>query len=104
MFGLILGIFTVALSNYFGIKITKNISVLVRSLLDSARMVVVWAFELAVGWSSFSWIQVLGFVFVLSGNLVYNAVVKCPCLNDYDEVQKINPSKKGKNKVKNTGG
>jgi hypothetical protein len=39
---------------------------------------VIWAFSLAVQWESFCWVQIIGFVLLLSGSMVYNQVVRIP--------------------------
>lgn len=39
---------------------------------------VIWAFSLAVKWESFCWIQIIGFVFLLAGSMIYNQVLRVP--------------------------
>lgn len=64
--------------NFFGISVTQAMSASHRMVLDSVRTIVVWAVSLAVGWEDFSWLQVLGFLVLLSGTVVYNELVRVP--------------------------
>jgi len=52
-------------------------------VLDSVRTVVIWTFSVVVGWAPFSWIQVIGFVVLLAGTLVYNALWRLPAVFHY---------------------
>ena len=40
--------------NVFGVIVTQEINSLTRSIMDVARTLIIWVFELAVGWSEFS--------------------------------------------------
>lgn len=47
-----------------------------RCLIDASRMCVVWLISLCCNWESLKTQQVLGYTFVLIGNLVYYEIVK----------------------------
>mmetsp|Transcript_27520 Transcript_27520/g.67949 ORF Transcript_27520/g.67949 Transcript_27520/m.67949 type:complete len:398 (+) Transcript_27520:192-1385(+) len=71
-------VISIAFFNWFGISVTKSMSATHRMVLDSLRTMVIWAFSLAVGWQSFHILQVVGFVVLLMGTLVYNEIVVIP--------------------------
>ena len=73
-------VLSIAFFNFFGLSVTKYMSATHRMVLDSLRTIVIWAFSLLVGWQSFSWLQLVGFVVLLSGTMVYNEIVLIPGL------------------------
>lgn len=76
-------LFSIAFFNYFGISVTKRMSAVHRMVLDSIRTIVIWAFGLIVGWETFQWVQLSGFVVLLLGTMVYNEVVSLHSLGFY---------------------
>lgn len=85
-------IFSIAFFNYFGVSVTKHINAATRMVLDSLRTIIIWAFSLGVHWESFCGVQVAGFVILLSGTIIYNALIKIPGL-EYDAPSDHGPSK-----------
>jgi drug/metabolite transporter (DMT)-like permease len=88
---LVLGyLVSIAFYNFFGLSVTKNLTALHRCLIDACRTVLVWAAELYIyyevssdygePWSSYSFMQLGGFVFLVFGTLIYNKVIIIPCL------------------------
>lgn len=73
-------IFSIAFFNFAGISVTKQLSATTRMVLDSVRTLVIWVFSLAVRWQTFSWMQLLGFVVLITGMFLYNDVVIRPLL------------------------
>ncbi len=63
---------------------TKHINAATRMVLDSLRTMVIWAFSLGMAWESFCYVQVIGFITLLSGTLVYNQLIKIPGIK-YDD-------------------
>ena len=47
-------------------------------VLDSLRTMVIWGFSLGIGWEKFCWVQVVGFVLLLTGTFIFNALIKVP--------------------------
>ena len=45
-----------------------------RMILDSLRTVIIWSFSLGVGWERVCFIEVIGFVFLISGTIIYQDV------------------------------
>jgi hypothetical protein len=62
--------------NVFGVIVTQKINSLTRSVMDVARTLIIWAFELAIGWQKFSWLQLSGFVVMVAGNFIYNEILE----------------------------
>jgi drug/metabolite transporter (DMT)-like permease len=77
---------SIALFNQCGMTVSKNLSSLHRTLIDSLRALVVWGTQLVIyytsgstayglAWTSYSWIQMAGFFLLVLGTLMYNEVV-----------------------------
>lgn len=49
---------SIAFFNFAGISVTKELNATTRMVLDSVRVLVIWAVSLAVGWQSFILVQV----------------------------------------------
>jgi len=87
----IAGIFTIAVFNVAGVNVTKHISSLARSIIDVTRTVLVWLIALIVTFSTsnphFQWentrvsaimLELLGFLVLVVGNLIYNEIIVVP--------------------------
>ena len=57
-------------------------------VLDSLRTMVIWVFSLALHWETFCYMQVIGFVLLLSGTVVYNAILRVPGFSYPEEEEK----------------
>jgi drug/metabolite transporter (DMT)-like permease len=77
---------SIALFNQCGMAVSKYLSSLHRTLIDSLRALVVWAVQLGmfygfdsttygVAWTANSLFQLLGFLLLVLGTLVYNEVI-----------------------------
>ena len=55
-------IFSIALFNGSGLEVTKRLSATTRGTADACRTLLIWCASLALGWESFRWVQVCGFV------------------------------------------
>uniref|UniRef100_A0A914V0V2 Solute carrier family 35 member F6 n=1 Tax=Plectus sambesii TaxID=2011161 RepID=A0A914V0V2_9BILA len=71
-------ILSMALFNFAGISVTKELSATTRKVLDSVRTPVIWIVCLSLGWQRFVGLQVLGFAFLLLGMFVYNDIAIGP--------------------------
>ncbi|KAJ1645091.1 hypothetical protein J3B02_000288 [Coemansia erecta] len=69
---------SIAFFNYFGLSVTRYLSATSRATIDTCRTLFIWMTSLALGWESFSWIQVVGFVILVYGTFIYNRVLKLP--------------------------
>jgi len=92
-------VISIALFNIFGLNISKYLSAVHRTLIDTCRTVFVWAVQVLlllidpvtfakVGepLTMYSLLQLGGFVLLIFGTLVYNKIIKLPCFaRDYAE-------------------
>jgi drug/metabolite transporter (DMT)-like permease len=72
---------SIAFFNFFGITITKRIGSTTRSVIDSCRTMFIWIFSLIIGWESFKWLQLVGFVILVTGTFLFNEVIVIPYYN-----------------------
>jgi drug/metabolite transporter (DMT)-like permease len=71
-------ILAVSVLYWAGIYTTRYASALARSTLDSARIVLVWVFSIVIGWEEFQWLEIVGFVVLVFGTLVFNGILIIP--------------------------
>lgn len=83
----VMSIFSIAFFNFFGISITKHLNAATRMVLDSTRTLIVWGASLALGWEPFCWVQVIGFLVLILGTVVYNELVYIPVIMDKPEAK-----------------
>ena len=71
---------SIAVFNVLGMTVSKRLSSVHRTLIDSSRAAVVWIVQLTMGnaygteWTRHSWIQAIGFIVLVTGTVVYNKV------------------------------
>jgi drug/metabolite transporter (DMT)-like permease len=90
LFYVILYTCSIALFNFVGISVTKFLSSPARAVIDTVRTVVVWFFFLMPFINkcyreSFNYMQLIGFILLVAGTVIYNEVIVLPfCgLNKY---------------------
>jgi len=71
-------IISIALFNATGVAITKYASAAQRSTIDTSRTLLIWMVSLGLGWEDFLAWELLGFVFLVIGTLIYNEIVVVP--------------------------
>ncbi|KAJ3194293.1 hypothetical protein HK101_003063 [Irineochytrium annulatum] len=59
--------FSIAFFNWSGLSVTRRVSATARSTIDTCRTAIIWAMSLTLGWETFKWLQVLGFVVLIYG-------------------------------------
>eukprot|EP00164_Ancoracysta_twista_P002055 GFYU01002707.1.p1 GENE.GFYU01002707.1~~GFYU01002707.1.p1 ORF type:complete len:403 (-),score=130.55 GFYU01002707.1:286-1494(-) len=79
---------SIAFYNFFGLSVAKSLSTVHRTLIDALRTTVVWVVDLFIyyavsekygePWGQYSWLQLIGFVMLFTGTLVYNEVLHVP--------------------------
>ncbi|PNF37656.1 Solute carrier family 35 member F6 [Cryptotermes secundus] len=67
-------ILSIAFFNFAGITVTKEISATTRMVLDSVRTLFIFSVSLALGWQTFYWLQIIGFILLVIGMGLYNNV------------------------------
>jgi len=83
---------TVAMYNYTGIVLTKSSSAMGRTFLDIVKTGCIWVVEVLCHWSTFTWLELLGWVVIVSGTMVCSKIMELPCLT-YEEAQPLLPTK-----------
>jgi len=73
-----LGITSLSFFNFCGVSVTKYVSSLSRSILNISVTVIIWFFDMIAGYESFNWLQLVGFIVLVSGNLIYQEVIVIP--------------------------
>ena len=76
-------VFSIALFNGFGCSVTKFASAASRATIDVARTGLIWMFFLLVPLNgkkieTFKWLQLIGFLVIISGSLLYNEIIVLP--------------------------
>lgn len=64
--------------NFFGLSVTRSVSATSRSTIDTCRTLFIWVVSLGLGWESFKWLQILGFVILVYATFLFNGIVKPP--------------------------
>ena len=62
--------------------ITKYMSGLTRSILLQCRTGLVWVVTIIIGWETFIWGELIGFIVLVIGALIYNDVIRLPCCRE----------------------
>ena len=80
---------------YSGISFSNYSSAAARTVIDTLRTILIWVFfmmpfiELEFR-EHFLWLQLIGFIFLIIGNLIYNEMISLPCFNlNYYTKEKI---------------
>lgn len=71
-------IVSIACFNATGVAITKYATAAQRSTVDTSRTLLIWIFSLILGWESFLALELIGFILLVVGTLVYNEIVIIP--------------------------
>ena len=85
----------IALYNIVGINLTKLVSSTARAVVDTVRTVFIWVFFLFIHpvpgtEENFYWLQLVGFIFLVLGNFIYNEIVELYFWNlDYNTRRNI---------------
>lgn len=64
--------------NFFGLSVTRSVSATARSTIDTSRTLFIWIVSLGLGWETFKWLQILGFVLLVYGTFLFNNIVRAP--------------------------
>eukprot|EP00933_Yihiella_yeosuensis_P062922 TRINITY_DN65958_c0_g1_i1.p1 TRINITY_DN65958_c0_g1~~TRINITY_DN65958_c0_g1_i1.p1 ORF type:complete len:425 (+),score=57.60 TRINITY_DN65958_c0_g1_i1:83-1276(+) len=112
---------SISFFNFFGVTIAGKLSAVHRTINDALRTFIIWAVEIFVfyalgserygnAWKDHTWLQLLGFFFLISANLIKHKIVKLPFL-PYEEaaatpaiatpagVSLVNPPNQGGSRV-----
>ena len=77
-----------------GISLTRKLSAVHRIVIDSGRSVFIWAVSLAAKWQTFQLLQIIGFLIMSIGVLIFNDVLlgKGPFPDNFHICSYINKS------------
>jgi drug/metabolite transporter (DMT)-like permease len=64
--------------NFFGLSVTRTVSATSRSTIDTCRTLFIWIVSLGLGWETFKWLQIGGFVLLVYGTFLFNDIVGLP--------------------------
>ena len=71
-------IISIASFNATGVAITKFATAAQRSTVDTSRTLVIWCVSLGLGWEQFLWPELVGFMLLVAGTLIYNEIYIVP--------------------------
>jgi len=71
--------------------LSKNASSITRSLVELCRTGLIWAIEIFLTWGSFSWLELLGFLVIAIGTMIYGKALTVPYLSYEEEQPILNP-------------
>ncbi|CAG9330379.1 unnamed protein product [Blepharisma stoltei] len=66
---------SVAVFNWSGISTTQKSSALTRAIIDASRSLSVWLVSMILHWEEFLPLQLLGFLLIMLGTIIYNSSV-----------------------------
>jgi hypothetical protein len=75
---------SIALFNFSGLTVTKYSSASARAIIDTLRTIMVWVFFLTMPFvpkrtkETFSFVQLIGFLLLIFGSLIFNEVIEIP--------------------------
>ena len=78
-------VLSIAFFNFSGLTISKYSSATSRTIVDTLRTIVVWTFFLVMPFvpedtkETFSWLQLLGFLILILGGVIYNEILVLKC-------------------------
>ena len=75
--------------NFAGATVTQRSSAVARSTIKISSTILIWVVELAMGWNSFSFMQLAGFILVALGTLLYNRIITLPWLASPSECERL---------------
>jgi hypothetical protein len=91
----VFNMFSISFFNFFGVTISGQLSAVTRTINDAMRTMIIWTVEIIVfygisekygqEWQPHSYLQLIGFLFLITGNMINSKVLRLPCFR-YDEV------------------
>jgi len=97
----------VFLYNCYGMLITDSFSAINRTIFEAVRTAVVWIVSLIIQaikpgspygelWDKYSFVELAGFILLFISSLIYNGIIKLPCINYYQPVPQKEPTEEEK--------
>lgn len=88
---------SIAFFNAFGVAVTKYASAAQRSTIDTSRTLLIWGVFLLKkgdGGEKFIWLELVGFVLLVLGTLIFNEIVVIPLMGFNENTKKALEEKK----------
>ncbi|KAG4086431.1 hypothetical protein H8356DRAFT_1734936 [Neocallimastix lanati (nom. inval.)] len=85
---------SIAFFNWFGLSVTNAVSATSRSTIDTCRTVLIWMISLYLGWETFNWFQVLGFIVLIYGTFIFNGIANLPFSINKTEIEHRIPNER----------
>lgn len=82
-------IVSIAVFNYSGVTVTQRASAVSRSTIDVSRTILIWVVELSLRWNSFNVLQLIGFVVLAVGTMIYNRLIVISALEPAPEAAPV---------------
>jgi drug/metabolite transporter (DMT)-like permease len=98
-------IISIASFNFSGLTISKYASSTSRTVVDTCRTIIVWAFFLTMPFipedikETFSWLQLLGFAIIILGGVIYNEILVIPFCGFGDNTKEAIKKRKEEQKI-----
>ena len=76
---------SLVISALCGIKVMRRLSAVHVVVFNTSMSVIVWAVSLALSWQTFQVLQIVGFLFILLGVMVFNDILigKISCRKNF---------------------
>ena len=74
----LLNLLIIAVYNIAGIMITKHASSAQRSTVDTSKSLLIWIVLIFMGKEKFIWGELIGFILLVLGTLIYNEIIEIP--------------------------
>ena len=87
---LVLNALAVTMLNSFGVSMAVMASAAHRTVVDTLRIVFIWAASLIIGWEkTISPVQLVSFLLLVIGIGVYNKLIQVPCQRPIPEIEDV---------------
>lgn len=100
-------ILSIAFFNFSGLTISKYASATSRAVVDTLRTIIIWVFFLTMPFvpegtkEEFYWLQLLGFIILILGSLLYNEIIVLPFWGFGDNTKEARKMRDKKEKLEN---
>lgn len=74
----LMSVCSIGCHNLAGVSVSKYASSSQRCTIDTSRTLIIWIISLSLGWECFLYGQMIGFIVLVIGTLIYNEIVVVP--------------------------
>lgn len=69
------GLISILFLNSISMAVIKYLSALTRNVIQVSTITFVWLTTMIIGWEKFYWGQLVGFLILVVGSLIYNKII-----------------------------